>query len=324
MSGVSALGNANSVPIIISTTGIVTSSFTSNCSASGSVALRASGKNIYNLSMTFNGFGCALGNGGTASGILIIDKTSNPAKAIALALTPNKQDGFIAVGTKSTSSSGGSTTPVSQQTAEGLWNGTATPGGAVKTLVQANGAFYQFFGNAAPVGSTFGTSSVDSNNNLSFATSAGNISGSGFVQGQTVSASVVTTNTSLNYTLSGGIGNTRVFTHSYDNTYTSPFTQAGLVGNYSGNTVGQSSAFSIDANGNISGNAARSIISGNCPITGTIVPNATKRFATVNINGCSDSVNGIGVALLVGSGVGQQIYIGTQSGYGFTLYGVKQ
>jgi hypothetical protein len=220
-------------------------------------------------------------------------------------------------------SGGGGSTPLPQQTAEGIWNGTATPGGNVKMLVQANGAFYQFYGTAAPVGNMFGTSSVDANNALSFATSFGRINGI-YEQNKTVYASTVVTNTTLNYTVSGGTGSSRVVAQTYDSTYTTPFTRADLVGNYDGATVGQASTFSIDANGNITGNAARYISTGSCPITGTITPNASKRFATVSISGCSDSVDGVGVALLVGSGVGQQIYIGTQSGYGHTLYGVKQ
>lgn len=223
-----------------------------------------------------------------------------------------------------TGGGGGGNTPLPQQTAEGIWNGAATPGGPVKTLVQANGAFYQFYGTAAPVGNIFGTLSVDSNNALLFDTSYGFFVGDGYVQGAAVSASTVVTNTALNFTISGGLGRTRVLTQSYDSTYTSPFTRADLVGNYDGATVGQASSFSIDANGNITGNAPRRIVGGSCPITGTITPNASKRFATVNITGCSDSVDGVGVALLVGSGVGQQIFIGTQSGYGDTLYGVKQ
>jgi hypothetical protein len=225
------------------------------------------------------------------------------------------------------------TTPVVQQTAEGIWNGTATPGGAVKMLVQADGKFYKFYGTTAPIGFATGTSLVDANNAFSYVTNDNgeNISGKANIL-LSASASTFVANTTLNYTVSGGMLNTspRVIALTYDSSYTSPFTLANLVGNYSGATVGQGSTFSIDANGNITGNAARYIeggyeTTGTCPITGTITPNASKRFATVSITGCStDSVDGVGVALLVGSGVGQQIYIGSTTGKLKTLYGVKQ
>ncbi len=232
--------------------------------------------------------------------------------------------GGAASGSSSSNNNSSGSTPLPQQTAEGIWNGTATPGGAVKMLVRDNGAFYQFFGTAAPAGQIFGTLSVNSSNALTFDTSFGRFASSGTEQGLTVSASTVITNTTLNFTSKYSVFAPRVITQSYDSTYTSPFTLADLAGNYSGASVGQASTFSIDANGNISGNAARYIVNGSCPVTGTITPNASKRYATVSIAGCSDSIDGVGVALLVGSGVGQQIYIGTQSGYGFTMYGVKQ
>ncbi len=235
--------------------------------------------------------------------------------------------------TTTTSTTTTTTTPVVQQTAEGLWNGTATPGGAVKMLVQADGKFYKFYGTTAPIGFATGTSLVDANNAFSYVNNDNgeNISGNRNIL-LSASASTFIPNTTLNYTVSGGMMNAapRVIALTYDSSYTSPFTLANLVGNYSGATVGQGSTFSIDANGNITGNAARYIAgayetTGTCPITGTITPNASKRFATVSITGCStDSVDGEGIALLVGSGVGQQIYIGSTTGRLYTLYGVKQ
>jgi hypothetical protein len=50
--------------------------------------------------MTFIGTNCALGNGGTASGIFILNQSESSNVAVALALTPSKQDGFIAIGEK--------------------------------------------------------------------------------------------------------------------------------------------------------------------------------------------------------------------------------
>jgi hypothetical protein len=207
---------------------------------------------------------------------------------------------------------------IGQQSAEGLWNGTANAGGLVKMLVQSNGAFFQFYGTASPSGQLFGTLRVDSNNNVIFDTSHGKINGV-FEQSKSISATTVRTATTLNFTMSGGSGNTRSISQTYDSTYSSPFTGTDLVGSYSGVNVGQNSTFSIDANGNISGSI------GSCNFSGTITPDNTKRFANVNIttNSCVLSLEGIGKALLVGSGVGAQIYVGTQDGYGYTMYGIK-
>jgi len=100
VSGISASGSATSVPLTITLSGLVTTTITGTCTASGTVAPRAGGKNVYNIAMTFTGTGCALGNGGTASGIFVLDKSVTPAQVIAIALTPSKNDGFFAVGTK--------------------------------------------------------------------------------------------------------------------------------------------------------------------------------------------------------------------------------
>jgi hypothetical protein len=99
VTGISANGNLVKVPMTITAGGLVT--IVGNyCYASGNIAPRASGKNVYNIFMTFKGANCALGDGGTASGIFILDRSKNPNVAVSMALTPSKQDGFIAVGEK--------------------------------------------------------------------------------------------------------------------------------------------------------------------------------------------------------------------------------
>jgi hypothetical protein len=124
------------------------------------------------------------------------------------------------------------TTPVVQQTAEGLWNGTATPGGAVKMLVQADGKFYKFYGTTAPIGFATGTSLVDANNAFSYVNNDNgeNISGNRNIL-LSASASTFIPNTTLNYTVSGGMMNAapRVIALTYDSSYTSPFTLANLA-----------------------------------------------------------------------------------------------
>jgi hypothetical protein len=103
VSGVSATGVASNVRMDISPGGQVsipriTDAGGRGCSALGEVAPRPSGKNVYNISITFFGDLCALGDRAFASGIAVLDSTVNPPALLALALTPSKQDGFIAVG----------------------------------------------------------------------------------------------------------------------------------------------------------------------------------------------------------------------------------
>jgi hypothetical protein len=70
-----------------------------NCVTSGSVMARPSGKNVYNVSLTSVGLGCAAGQS-SMSGVAYLDKTVTPNKFLSLALTPNKSDGVIIIGTK--------------------------------------------------------------------------------------------------------------------------------------------------------------------------------------------------------------------------------
>ena len=69
------------------------------CTSIGTVAPRAGGKNIYNINITTAGTACATGQSSLA-GVLTVDTTVTPNKFIALALTPNKADGLIVIGTK--------------------------------------------------------------------------------------------------------------------------------------------------------------------------------------------------------------------------------
>jgi hypothetical protein len=103
LSGVSAFGGGTNIPFIISAQGVANAG-QDGCSASGTVLPRPGGKNVYNISLTFSSSGgnCAFGNGATASGIFLLDTTVIPNAVVTLALTPNKQDGFIGVGEKLT------------------------------------------------------------------------------------------------------------------------------------------------------------------------------------------------------------------------------
>lgn len=71
----------------------------STCTTSGSIVPRLGGKNIYNVNLTASGSGCAVGQS-SMSGIVYLDATVTPNKFLSLALTPNKNDGVIVIGTK--------------------------------------------------------------------------------------------------------------------------------------------------------------------------------------------------------------------------------
>lgn len=96
--GVSGSSPVQGVSVNISSTGVVTVPSTLGCSASGSIAPRPSGKNVFNVSMTFFGAACALGNGATARGIAVYDSANR--ELLVLALNPAKTDGFIYVGSR--------------------------------------------------------------------------------------------------------------------------------------------------------------------------------------------------------------------------------
>lgn len=75
-------------------TGTVTLPASPGCS--GTLTPRASGKNIFNLRMTFIGPNCALGNGATASGVAVYDNGA----LLAMGLLPSQTAGFIFTGRK--------------------------------------------------------------------------------------------------------------------------------------------------------------------------------------------------------------------------------
>jgi len=70
-----------------------------NCITNGSIVPRSGGKNVYNITLSSVGSGCAVGQS-TLTGVTHIDTSVTPNKLLGLALTPNKSDGLIVIGTK--------------------------------------------------------------------------------------------------------------------------------------------------------------------------------------------------------------------------------
>ena len=88
------------------TSGVVTATITAAgavtargdfCSAAGSITPRSSGKNVYNVSLTFSGSGCALANTST-TGIAYYDAAGQ--RVYSIALNVGRTDGFMFSGTK--------------------------------------------------------------------------------------------------------------------------------------------------------------------------------------------------------------------------------
>lgn len=96
--GVSGNSSPQTIPVTISAAGAVSVPTSGGCGASGMVSPRATGKNIFDVSVTFNGTTCALGDGTVTKGVGYFNVTSRTFTV--LALNPAKTDGFIYVGQK--------------------------------------------------------------------------------------------------------------------------------------------------------------------------------------------------------------------------------
>jgi len=220
-------------------------------------------------------------------------------------------------------------TPPVQQYAYGIWDSAIT-----KMLVLPNGAFYQWFGTAIPIGQLHGSLTVNASNQLSYITSYGMYNGL-YEQNWTVTSSSIVTSSTLAYSAIGGVVSSpstiRTYNFVFNNSYNSSFTNVDLTGSYSGISMGQNSTFSIDNAGIITG------LYNSCSFNGTISPNASKGYGLVSMTisgvNCSSSSSGgpaIGYLIKSGSGVGQQLWIGVSEGlftttaYGYSLVGVKQ
>lgn len=92
-SGVTGSTLPQAITINISASGEVTAPSSQGCGGSGTLLPRASGKNVYDVRITFQGSTCALGNGTTVRGIAVYDTAQRSLWAIAL--NSSSSDGFI-------------------------------------------------------------------------------------------------------------------------------------------------------------------------------------------------------------------------------------
>jgi hypothetical protein len=97
-SGVVSNSSVQRATVTISATGAVTVPASLGCSAAGTMSPRPSGKNVFNVAVTFTGSSCALGNGASVAGVAYYDAATR--EVLVLALNASKTDGLLYIGTK--------------------------------------------------------------------------------------------------------------------------------------------------------------------------------------------------------------------------------
>lgn len=96
--GVSGSSSVQPISVTISSSGAITVPSSQGCSAAGTATLRPSGKNVLDVTVTFTGSTCALGNGASTTGIAYYNATTG--RMLVIAMNAAKSDGFIYVGQK--------------------------------------------------------------------------------------------------------------------------------------------------------------------------------------------------------------------------------
>lgn len=96
--GVSGGSSVQPISVTVSSSGAITVPSSQGCSAAGTATPRPSGKNILDVTVTFTGSTCALGNGVSTTGIAYYDATNG--RMLVMAMNAAKSDGFIYIGQK--------------------------------------------------------------------------------------------------------------------------------------------------------------------------------------------------------------------------------
>ena len=86
------------ISVAISSSGTITQLTSNGCGTSGTIKPRASGKNIFDVTLNFQGSNCALGNGATVQGVAVYFPASNGLMVMSVNAT--KTNGFIYSATK--------------------------------------------------------------------------------------------------------------------------------------------------------------------------------------------------------------------------------
>lgn len=93
-------GGGQVIPFMVDANGSLHASIPeAACTVFGAATPRASGKNVFDLAVTFSGEDCALGQD-SLTGVAFLDTTTTPFQMIALALKDDRSDGFALTGSK--------------------------------------------------------------------------------------------------------------------------------------------------------------------------------------------------------------------------------
>jgi hypothetical protein len=95
--GITRTSAVTSQSINISTAGAISGGIV-GCSLSGTASPRASGKGVFNVTVTLAGSLCAAGSSSTMQGVAVYDPASR--RLVTMGLNPAKTDGFFYVGTR--------------------------------------------------------------------------------------------------------------------------------------------------------------------------------------------------------------------------------
>lgn len=90
-------GTVDTTVTVASNGGI--SATNADCSGTGTLTPRSSGKNVYNLSVSFTGASCQF-NGQTLTGVAVVRAITGGQEMVAAALLPDRSEGFFAAGTR--------------------------------------------------------------------------------------------------------------------------------------------------------------------------------------------------------------------------------
>jgi hypothetical protein len=104
---------AQTLSFQVSSAGLITGAVP-GCSVSGTILPRGSGKNVFNVSTTFTGNLCALGNGTTTTGVATLNLASGVNRLFIMTLNGAKTDGFVLNATSSGVPGAAATVPAAQ------------------------------------------------------------------------------------------------------------------------------------------------------------------------------------------------------------------
>ncbi len=81
--------------VSIDTAGTLNWTASADCTLTGSASPRPSGKNVFNLALTYVGPGCSHGNGTRITGVAHLDVSTTPARLVALGLRDDRVVGLV-------------------------------------------------------------------------------------------------------------------------------------------------------------------------------------------------------------------------------------